>query len=160
MTDAQRVIPVYLVALAPQPGASTHRQRGGGGGVCIVGIDPGREGLMIETVLHESIHALDVSTDKQETVLNLLRSALREAGHTPRSATLRDVPHTLIFVQAGETVRRLIDPAHKHYGDVAGYYAKVPEEVAAVREPWTMFLDGRLGRQEAIREICARSPPP
>lgn len=158
MQDAQPSIPVYLVAEAPTPGGFTHRRRGGGG-VCIVGLDD-RPGLMIETVLHECVHALDLSTQSQPTALNTLRKDLQAAGLPPRSELIRSVPHTLMFVQSGETVRRLLNPDHKHYGDAAGYYAKVPEATAAVREPWTEYLDEKLSREAAIRKIVEKTPRP
>lgn len=156
MEDAQATIPIYLVAAAPSPGAFTHRRRGGGG-VCFVGADERAE-LLIETVLHECVHALDLSTQSQPTALNVLRKELQAAGLPPRSEMMRSVPHTLMFVQAGETVRRLLVPGHKHYGDVAGYYAKVPEAVTAVREPWTAYLDEKLSREAAIKQIVERTP--
>jgi hypothetical protein len=156
MENAQATIPVYLVAAAPTPGGFTHRRRGGGG-VCFVGVDE-RPELLNETVLHECVHALDLSTQSQATALNTLRKELQAAGLGPRSEMMRSVPHTLMFVQAGETVRRLLNPEHKHYGDAAGYYAKVPEAVAAVREPWTAFLDEKLSREAAIAKIVERTP--
>jgi hypothetical protein len=113
---------------------------------------------MVETVLHECIHALDISTQSQPTALQVLRKDLQAAGLAPRSEMMRSVPHTLMFVQAGETVRRLLNPEHKHYGDVAGYYAKVPEAVAAVREPWTAYLDEKLTRDAAIKQIVEKTP--
>jgi hypothetical protein len=158
MEDVQATIPVYLLALAPSPGAFTHRRRGGGG-VCFVGVDE-RPGMMVETILHECVHALDISTQSQPTALNTLRKDLQSAGLPPRSELMRSVPHTLMFVQSGETVRRLLEPQHKHYGDVAGYYAKVPESVAAVRAPWTAYLDEKLSLEAALRQIIEKTPLP
>lgn len=156
MENAQASIPVYLVAQAPWPGGFTHRRRGGGG-VCVVSAEE-RPELMCETVLHECIHALDLSTQSQPTALNVLEKQLQEAGLPPRSELLRSVPHTLMFVQAGETVRRLLNPAHKHYGDAAGYYAKVPEATAAVRDAWIAFLDEKQSRDAAIKQIVEKTP--
>lgn len=158
MNKGQEAIPVYLVASAPAPGGFTHRRRSGGG-VCIVSADEKPE-LLTETVLHECIHALDISTQSQPTVLNELRTKLQQAGHSARSEAMRSVPHTLIFVQAGETVRRMLIPRHRHYGDAAGYYAKVPEAAAAVREPWTAHLDGKLTSDETVARMVEKTPRP
>lgn len=148
-----RAIPVFLVAYAPFPQGFTHRSRGGP--VCIVGVDGLDSSLLYEVILHEATHALDVATSNQPTVLNELRRQLAGAGIGPRSPAMRNVVHTLFFVQAGETVRRVIDPNHKHYGDSAGYYAKVPNEAAAVRSAWIDHLDGKTSRDEAIDAIVS-----
>ena len=102
MQDPRLTIPVYLVAEGPTPGAFTHRRRGGGG-VCFVSADSGSAALWPEIVLHESIHALDLATADQDTALQCVRKGLREAKIDPKDPLARDVPHTLMFVQAGET---------------------------------------------------------
>jgi hypothetical protein len=156
MQDPHLTIPVYLVAEAPAPGAVTHRRRGGGG-VCFISADSGAAALLPEIVLHEAIHALDIATADQDTALQALRKALREAGLDPKDPRSRDVPHTLMFVMAGETVRHVLDPALQHYGDVAGYYAKVPAATAAVRPAWTEYLDGKLTRAAAVARIVTET---
>jgi hypothetical protein len=159
MQDPHLTIPVYLVAEAPAPGAVTHRRRGGGG-VCFISADSGPAALLPEIVLHEAIHALDIATADQDTALQALRKALREAGLDPKDPLSRDVPHTLMFVMAGETVRHVLDPALQHYGDAAGYYAKVPAATAAVRPAWTEYLDGKLTRAAAVARIVAETVKP
>lgn len=151
MSDTQPVIPIYLVARSPEPGAVTHRRRGGGG-VCIVGLDE-KPDLLTEIILHECIHALDISTARQPTVLNNLRKHLQESGLPPRSDLMRNVPHTLMFVQAGETVRRKLDPKHRHYGDEAGYYEKVKAATEIVRDSWTSHLEGKQTSEDAIARM-------
>jgi len=156
MTDPGLAIPVDLVAEAPPPGAVTHRRRGGGG-VCFVSLK-GLDGtLLYEAVLHESIHALDVATQSQDTVLQELRHRLREAGCTPDDPLIRDLPHTLMFVQAGETIRRCLDAQHRHYGDALGYYAKVPQATQAVRPAWEAYLRGELTREAALTRIVEQA---
>jgi hypothetical protein len=153
LDDPSGPIPVYLVAQAPAPQGFTHRRRGGGG-ICFVGVADLPASLLCEVVLHETTHALDVGTP-QGSVLKELRDRLAAAGLGPASAAGRDVPHTLIFVEAAETVRRRLDPAHRDYGAVRGYYAKVPRAVAAVRGPWVAYLDGQLSRAAALEQIVA-----
>jgi hypothetical protein len=48
-----------------------------------------------------------------------------------------------MFVQAGETVRRLFDPNHRHYGDARRYYAKALQATQAVKSAWLSYLDGQ-----------------
>lgn len=152
MKDPHDTVPLYLVVEAPAPGGVTHRRRGGGG-VCFIGTSDLKGSQLYEVILHEATHALDLATGDDHTVLNELREQLRQAGLSERDREFRDVPHTLMFVQAGETIRRVVDPAHKHYGEVSGYYQKVPL-VAQVEVPvWTDYLDGKLSREEAITRI-------
>jgi hypothetical protein len=152
MQDLHLEIPVYLVAEAPFPQAVTHRRRGGGG-ICFVGLSELKGLLLCETVLHEATHALDVATRDSGSVLVDLQERLRTAGFGPGTPAYRDVPHTVIFVQAGETVRRLLDSAHRHYGEVCGYYAKVPAAAEAVRAWWPPYLDGAIGHAEVVERI-------
>jgi hypothetical protein len=147
------------VAEAPWPQGVTHR-RPDGSGVCFVGLNGVQGTQFLETILHESTHALDVAAQGEGGVLDELRARLEKLGYTPRDRELRDAPHTLMFVQAGETVRRLIDPEHKHYGDVAGYYPKV-ERVARIElRIWREHLDGKLTRAQALEQIVAEVGPP
>src|SRR5438132_717004 len=152
MEDTDYRVPVYLVAESPAPGGFTNWQ-GDRHGVCFVGIDSNKGSQLFETVLHESIHALDLETKGKENVLEDIRNRLKKAGVAERDPDMRDVAHTLMFIQAAETVRRFVDPTHKHYGDVAGYYAKVPV-VAKIELPiWIAYLDGKISREAAISQI-------
>jgi hypothetical protein len=155
MEDPRLDIPVYLVAEAPYPGGFTHRRRGRGG-VCFVGVEHAGGSLLLEVVLHEASHALDIATLDQDTAFQQLRAGLKQAGHDPRSPIYRDVPHTLLFYQAAETVRRLLAPGHKHYGDAIGYYAKVPQAIQAVRPAWDDYLDGKIARDAALKRILSQ----
>lgn len=161
MEDPQATIPVYLMVDAPFPGAFTFRTRGGGA-VCLVSAKSGEGSVLFENVLHEATHALDIAAGNKSALAEL-RERLQKAGITRQDEALRDVPHTLMFVNAGETVRRLLNPEHVHYGDFAGYYAKVPRATAAIRPNWTKYLDGKITRDEAltaiVREFMASAPP-
>ncbi|MEW6747254.1 MAG: hypothetical protein AB1486_31365 [Planctomycetota bacterium] len=157
MRDPVDTVPVYLVAESPWPGGVTHRRRDGGG-VCFIGIDraAGWTGLL-ETVLHESLHAFDVKTNEQATVLQVLRSRLQEAGLGARD--VHDIVHTVMFAQAAATVQGLIDPAHRPYGEVSGYYRKVKRAAAIVLPVWKDYIDGKLSREQAIEGIVVASKP-
>lgn len=152
MRDPQAEVPVFLVADAPPPQGVTHRRRGGGP-VCFVGVEGLDVSLLSEIVLHEAIHALDVLTEESGSALVQLRRQLRAAGYAPTSPAYRDVPHTLIFVQAAETIRRKLAPDHSDYGEVHGYYDRIGAAVRAVRPVWRELLDGQIAPQEAIDRI-------
>jgi hypothetical protein len=145
-------IPVYLVLDGPFPQAFTHRRRGGGG-VCFVGVRALEGSQLYEALLHEATHALDVAAGQAPTALATLRWTLRQQGVLDNDRRMRDVPHTLMFVNAAEAVRRTIDPAHRDHGDVAGYYPKVEPIAGIERAVWAEYLDGKLQREQALQRI-------
>lgn len=142
-------IPVYLVVEAPFPGAVTHRAPGGA--VCIVAADMAQGTQKLESVVHETIHALDVVTEG--SVLDDLRRRLEKLDPPAPPREEHDFVHTLMFAQAAGTVRRVIDPAHKDYGDVNGYYPKVPRAAAVVVPAWRAYLSGEITREAALTRI-------
>jgi hypothetical protein len=157
IADPQPVLPVYLVADAPWPGAMTYLSRRGG--VCFVGMASDGASQLLETVLHETLHALDASSSGPD-VFDELRTALRGAGVEPTDARLRDLPHMVMFVHAAETVRRLLDPDHNDYGtlEIGGrpaLYIRDQASFNAVQPVWRAYLDGGIDRQEAVRRIVA-----
>lgn len=157
MKDPQTTIPVYLVVDMPWPGAHTY-VRDGGRALCIVSINKSEfEGSpLYETILHEATHALDIETGG-EGVFDVMRDRLLAAGLTRRNKLFRNVPHTIMFVQAAETIRRIVDPKHEHYGVVSTYYERISTPNAAVgakvRDVWTRYLDGDITRSAAIDEL-------
>lgn len=151
MKDPETSIPAYLVVEAPWPGAFTLSQPSSKG-ICFVSIDRDElQGTALwEIVLHEATHAFDIDP-KGHDLFDEMRDRLEKAG-VPRSNRLfRNVPHTVMFVQAAETIRRFVNPAHKHYGDISGYYGRMGEAGEIVRNTWTNHLDGKIDREEAIR---------
>jgi hypothetical protein len=157
MRDPSVAIPVYLVAEASWPGAVTHLDDAGRG-VCFVAVDPEPGTRLFETILHEATHALDVATN-DESALGALRKALEAAGHGPRDRAYHDLPHTLMFVQAAESIRRVIDPAHVDYGETEKVYERMGPSAEAVRGFWRDHLDGKLSQSEALDGIVASVAP-
>ncbi len=157
-TDDGQLLPVFLVFQAPAPGAITHRDEKERG-VCFVGVDGLSGSLLVETLLHELTHAFDVN-DKGESVLARLRKHLEAKGISRRDRAWRDVPHTLMFVQAGETVRRVLAPAHVHYGESQGYYKKVAAVAELELPVWKAHLDGQKTLEQALEEIVAGAAAP
>lgn len=153
LTVPEDALAVGLVCEAPAPGAVTQRDDHDRG-ISFVAVHGVAGTQLFETILHETMHTLDLAT-KSGSVLDDLRARLEKAGITRQDREWRDVPHTMMFVQAGETIRRLVDPKHEHYGVVAGYYPKV-KMVADIERPiWIEYLDGKLKREEATEKIVA-----
>jgi hypothetical protein len=155
----QQQLPLYLVAESQYPGGFTYLLREGGR-VSVVAVAQNKGTLMLETVLHEAIHSLDGvgSTGAQEgadvgSVLMELRERLRKAGVSERD--VGDAAHLLIFIQAAETVRHVIDPKHKPYGEVAGVYEKLPR-VNSLVPVWVAHLDGKLTREDALAQAVEK----
>jgi hypothetical protein len=154
----QSVIPVYLVADAPWPGAMTYMSRSGS--MCFVGLTATTGSQLLESVIHETLHALDSSTRRAGNVFTQIEQGLREAGMERGDSRMRDVPHMAMFVQAAETVRRLLDPEHVDYGDtpaagMAPYYERDAKVAAVVRPAWRAYLDVEITRDEAVKRIVA-----
>jgi len=59
-----------------------------------------------------------------------------------------------MFVQAGATIRRVLDPSHRDYGEVVGYYDRIGEFSKRERAIWTDHLDGKLSLDDAIKRIA------
>jgi len=92
--------------------------------ICFVNV-AGQEGsTFAEALIHEALHAVDMSCDSQRSLVHRLRS---ETGATPQ------LWHVPLFVAAAEATRRFIAPDHLDFGDTHGYYAKVPRELAELR---------------------------
>ena len=59
-----------------------------------------------------------------------------------------------MFVQAAETMRRLYNPDHVAYGDVATDLYKRSGDAAVVElDIWPRYLDGEFERDEALKRI-------
>lgn len=127
--------PVYLVAEAQYPGAFTTYTRDTA--VSIVAVKSFAGTLLEENVLHEAIHSLEVAerdappaAPNAGSIFAELRERLRRAGASERDS--QDAAHLVLFATAAEATRQLLDPAHKHYGDVTGVYTRLPRAAAVV----------------------------
>jgi hypothetical protein len=152
LAQVNHQLPVILVGSMAFPGAFT-AWSDITGAICFVGVD-GLDGTaLIETVLHEATHGFEViSPGRRDSILAKLGQRVREA--LPDDRAILDVPHSLIFVQAAETVRRLVDPEHVHYGVTHTYYDRVPTS-RPVLEHWVRHLDGEIDTESAVQAIVA-----
>lgn len=153
MAEPSAPVPICLVTQAPPPHAMTYRRAGGA--VCIVAASQFRGTQLAEVIVHEATHALDSVNGPPESVMRQISDRLMQAGLTWRDRDLRNLPHTVMFVHAAEMIRRFVDPQHKDYGEVAGYYAKVPASAAAIRPHWKRYLDGELTRNDVVDRIVS-----
>ena len=148
-------IPIYLVAAGPFPGAYTMRSQGSP--YSVVALEGEADSQWVEIVVHESIHGLDVLAGEKSVLAELRRRLGQIPGANPQE--VHDFVHTLMFVQPAATVRRILDPTHKDYGDVDGYYAKVPRAAAVVVPAWRDYLDGKITREAAMERIVKGFAP-
>jgi hypothetical protein len=150
-------LPIHLVAEAPYPGGFTYFLRGDER-LIVIDVTRNAGTLLLEAVLHEAIHALDGIGSRTQatemaasgTVLLEARERLRKAGVPVRD--VQDAAHLFVFVQAAETVRHVLAPQHKPYGEVAEVYAKLPR-VSPVLTQWMKYLDGKTTREGALEQI-------
>jgi hypothetical protein len=107
----------------------------------------------LETIFHEGMHQWD----------NQVYSALGAQARPIKAMVPSDLPHALIWVTAGEAVRR-VSPAHVRLVDALGIWklfssgALVPLErlKAPLDETWMPYLNGRGTRDEAMRALLEK----
>lgn len=139
----------YLVAQAPAPDTVTYFLRGGDQ-ISVVAAPP-EAGLWNDVaILYEAAHILRHKTAKGN-VLSDLSERLQKAGVNDEAT--QDTQLTVLFVQAAETVRRILDPAHKSLPKNATVEARFPLMSSVVRPVWTKYLDGQLTREAALNQI-------
>jgi len=153
MSDPGLVLPVFLVADAPWPGAVTVRDAEGRG-VSFVGANAATGSALLEVILHEVTHSLDLAAGER-SALGELRTKLAKAGLDPRDRRLFDLPHGLMFVQSAASIRHVVAPDHRDYGESEDVYLRLGPSAEALRGLWTDHLEGKLGREEALDGIVA-----
>jgi hypothetical protein len=134
-----RPIVVTLVGDAPYPGifAADARGRATASFVRVHGLDGG---ALCETVLHESLHAIDELTVRTPTAMNMLRTALARRGIADSDPNVEMAVNTVTFAEAASLVRRFVDPKHRPMGE-SGFYTLYPPATAIVLA-WTRHIEG------------------
>jgi hypothetical protein len=153
-----RPIVVTLVGDAPYPGifaadASGHRM------ASFVRVRGLEGGSLAETVLHESLHAIDEITVRAPTAMNMLRTALKQRGIDESDPAVEMAVNTVTFAEAASLVRRFVDPAHKPMGE-SGFYVLYPPATQIV-DAWSRHLEGDAleTTADAIAKAVAPAPP-
>ena len=147
----ERAVPVYLVGDGPWPGAMTFYDNEGAA-FCISTISVAEDTAFHETILHEATHALDVNQTKDQGVFERLRRDLVEAGIDRSSRIIRDVPHAIMFIHAGATIRKHLNPEHVDYGDRDGLYDRLSYAHDLI-PLWHQYLAGEFSLDETIDRI-------
>lgn len=108
---------------------------------------------LLETVLHEGLHACEA----EETKVDLLsRIRLSDALEKLDAADRRNLPHTVYFIAAAEAIRRGGAPQHKDVGITLGTYDRAYEKYRRYIEPfWQAYLKGEIDREKLAAEICS-----
>ena len=154
MEKSEFIVPVYLVAEA-SPGAFTLWGKDEKRGVCVLSVTALQGSELIDAILHESIHALDLETKGEGNVLVELRSRLLKAGFSADDLVVRHGPHMLVFIQSAETVRRHIDATYEPYGEGVFVRPAIAPLLNVERPIWTSYLDGRISRDEALNRMVS-----
>ncbi len=148
-----RPIVVTLVSDAPYPGifAADARGRVMASFVRVRGLDGS---ALVETVLHESLHALDEMTVREPTAMNALRAALAKRGIDEANSNAEMAINTVTFAEAASLVRRFVDPSHKPLGESGFYtlYAPAP----AIVQAWARHVDSGEA-MEATADAVAKA---
>lgn len=138
LESGARPIVITLVSDAPYPGSFAADQRGRvmASFVRVRGL---HGSALVETVLHESLHALDEMTVREPTAMNALRAALAKRGIDADDTNAEMAINTVTFAEAASLVRRFVDPKHRPLGE-SGFYTLYPP-AAAIVEAWTRHVD-------------------
>lgn len=139
MEGGARPVVVTLVSEAPFPGifAADPRGRVMASFVRVRGLEGS---ALVETVLHESLHALDEMTVREPTTaMNMLRAALAKRGVDADNSNAEMAITTVMLAEAASLVRRFVDPKHRALGE-SGFYTLYPPAPAIV-EAWTRHVD-------------------
>jgi hypothetical protein len=102
----------------------------------------------LEILFHEAAHGL----------IRTVRDAIGEEAKK-QSKQAKDLWHVVLFVTAGEVVRRRF-PGYVPYGEREGLYAKGPWKTfrAAVESAWRPYLDGKSSFEAATFGMVAALP--
>jgi hypothetical protein len=142
-------VQLYLVAEAPRPGGVTF-VAAPGSGLCLIGADAAVGSQWLEVVVHESIHALDLNG---ESALDDLRQRLGMLDPRLPAREAWNVSHAVMFAQAAGTVRRVLAPHHRDYGEVSGVYSRLPKGAEVVAPAWQAWMRGEISRDAALDRI-------
>lgn len=150
-SSGARPVVVTLVSEAPYPGIFAADQRGRvmASFVRVRGLDGA---ALVETVLHESLHALDEMSVRESTAMNMLRAALAKRGIDAEDSNAEMAINTVTFAEAASLVRRFVDPKHRPLGESGFYtlYAPAP----AIVEAWTRHVTNGEALDETADAIA------
>lgn len=147
-----RPIIVTLVSDAPYPGIFAADARGRVM-ACFVRVRGLDGSALVETVLHESLHALDEMTVRESTAMNALRAALAKRGIDEANSNAEMAINTVTFAEAASLVRRFVDPKHRPLGE-SGFYTLYPPAPEIV-QAWSRHVEGEA--MDATADAIAKA---
>lgn len=137
LPESPRRIELTLVADAPFQGAFAADERGllAASFVRVRGVEGS---ALVETVLFETLHAIDELTVRSPTAMNMLRGALSRRGLSEEDVEM--VVTAVTSAEAASLVQRFVVPSHRALGE-DGLYALWPPAPAVVAA-WNRHLEG------------------
>lgn len=147
-TDSK--VRIIFVPSAPAPHAVTYRSFNGP--VSVVAVDSFSGSQLTESVLHESLHALDIQNQNEESVIVQLKKSLQ--GHDVKGSS--EAIHAVIFATAEFWIKKS-NPNHKAYGD-SGAYNRMSPGGRGVLSTWKDCLSGKIERKQALKMITDSVP--
>jgi len=157
LPDVSRPIVVTLVGDAPYPGIFAADARGHAT-ASFVRVHGLAGGALCETVLHESLHAIDELTVRSPTAMNMLRAALARHGMDESDPSVEMAVNTVTFAEAASLVRRFVDPKHRPLGE-SGFYTLFPAAPGVV-DAWNRRIEGASLEDTADAIAKAVAGPP
>lgn len=146
-----RPLVLTLVGDAPYPSifAADGRGRAHASFVRVRGLDGA---ALIETLLHEILHAMDELTVRESSALNTLRAALAARGLDESDPSVEMAVNTVTAAEAASLVRRFIDPSHRPLGE-SGFYTLFPP-AGAIVAAWDRHLAGAASPEETADAVA------
>lgn len=152
---APKSIRIIIVPRFAAPGGITMQTSAGV--VILISAEVFSGTALLETVLHEGLHACEASDAKVD-----LLSRIRQSDSVEKldAADRRNLPHTVYFISAAEAIRQGGAPEHKDVGITLGTYQRAYEKYRAHIGPaWQAFLKSEITREKLAERICAYKPP-
>ena len=141
-------MPVYLTGSGTTRGAFTSEPS-----LTVINVSDLNDMDVAELVLHEVVHgAENLNQSRSQSALAILNAELKARD---KSASFPSAWHALIFWNAGELTRRLLDPNHTQYGDRYGVYKRdFARERELYSRYWNAWLDGKMSLREALADVA------
>ncbi len=141
-------MPVYLVGAGTMKGAFTSEPS-----LTVINVAELQDMDVAELVLHEVVHgAENLNQTRPQSALAVLNAELKARNKGERFPSAW---HALIFWNAGELTKRLLDKSHTQYGDRYGVYQRAfARERELYSRYWNAYLDGKMTMREALVEVA------